>query len=72
MICTVKCISDGQQTVVADGVRKRGNPAGWACVGFSDGFEDWYNLESASFNCRALRSWRIDLDYGSDGMREEE
>lgn len=63
----VKCISDGQQDVFVDGKRKRGKPVGWACIRFDDGYEDWYIAGADTFNNRALRSWRIDLDYGKGG-----
>ena len=44
------------------------SPEGWACIRFDDGFEDWFRLVPESFNNRALRSWRIDLDFGAGGM----
>ena len=65
----VSCVSDGSQEVVANRVKKRGNPEGWACISFEDGYEDWFLLSAATFNCRALRSWQIDLDFGADGMQ---
>ena len=68
----VVCISDGNQTVTEWGRKKRKvrgrNPVGWSCVQFYDGEEDWYKLEGASFNNSAQRSWRLDLDFGCDGM----
>ena len=76
----VTCISDGSQPVVehlpGKNVRKRKRagqprrdkgPAGWVCVKFDDGFEDWFLMNSDSFNNAAMRSWRLDLDFVCDG-----
>ena len=37
------------------------------CVKFDDGFEDWFLMNSDSFNNAAMRSWRLDLDFVCDG-----
>ena len=72
----VTLISDGSQVVTehlpAKNVKKRGKkgekgPRGWVCVLFDDGFEDWYPMSGDNFNNRALRSWRVDLDFGQCG-----
>ena len=72
-------MSDGSQVVtthlVSGTVKKRGakgkkGPIGWAMVKFDDGFEDWFQMVGATFNNAAARSWRIDLDYGTNGLDE--
>ena len=82
----VTCISDGSQSVVehlpGKNVRKRKRagqprrdkgPAGWVCVKFDDGFEDWFLMNSDSLNNAAMRSWRLDLDFvRDDGEPAEE
>jgi len=54
-------ISDGKDTKLS--ANKNKIKAGWFFLEFDDGECLWTRLLESQFNCRALGSWRFDLDF---------